>query len=289
MSRWFRYYGDALNDPKVQRLSGDLFKAWVNLLCLASQSEGKINSLSDAAFALRLPEAKAGAVVAQLARNGLMDPVTGGYFEPHNWGERQYKTDVTDPTNAKRQKRYRERHAVTVNTVTVTDTRADTEQIQIDDGEDAGARGEISRQAFATSEKLISIFGFDREFIPPGWCGAPRWVQKCLNEGIPEDVIISSAEGVKGRKRDGPPESFIYLEKPLARDWARQRNPLPTVQITPETINDTASTRQGRGGISPITAALDRFIATGEGSCREAIDGGEIRETPPRLLSHRGG
>ena len=31
MTRWFRAYDDALNDPKVQRLPGELFKAWFKL------------------------------------------------------------------------------------------------------------------------------------------------------------------------------------------------------------------------------------------------------------------
>jgi len=34
MSQWFRMYAEVLDDPKVQRLSGDEFKAWVNILCL---------------------------------------------------------------------------------------------------------------------------------------------------------------------------------------------------------------------------------------------------------------
>ena len=36
--KWFRFYHDAIDDPKVQRLPGDVFKFWVNLLCLASRS-----------------------------------------------------------------------------------------------------------------------------------------------------------------------------------------------------------------------------------------------------------
>lgn len=138
MSRWFRYYDDALNDPKVQRLSGDMFKAWVNLLCVASKNGGEIPSLAEAAFSLRLPETKTGAIVADLAKRELLDPVEGGYFRPHNWGKRQYKTDVTDPTNAERQKRFRDRHRNTV--TTVTDKRPDTEQIQSQNTEQTEAK-----------------------------------------------------------------------------------------------------------------------------------------------------
>ena len=54
MSRWFRYYDEALDDPKVQRLSGDLFKVWVNLLSLASKNDGKLPSADDISFRLRI-------------------------------------------------------------------------------------------------------------------------------------------------------------------------------------------------------------------------------------------
>ena len=33
MSRWFRLHDEILDDPKVQRLSGDDFKAWVKSCC----------------------------------------------------------------------------------------------------------------------------------------------------------------------------------------------------------------------------------------------------------------
>jgi hypothetical protein len=46
-ARWFRFYDDALNDPKVQKLSGDLFKAWVNILCLASKHGGELPAVND--------------------------------------------------------------------------------------------------------------------------------------------------------------------------------------------------------------------------------------------------
>lgn len=103
--RWFRYYEEALNDPKVQKLTGDLFKAWVNLLCLASRSGGSIPSLSDVAFALRVPESKAAIIMTELSSAGLFDAVPGNYFEPHNWCSRQYKSDVSTD----RVKRFRKR------------------------------------------------------------------------------------------------------------------------------------------------------------------------------------
>lgn len=107
MSRWFRFYSEALNDPKVQRLGPDLFKAWVNLMCLAAQNNGEVKSCGEAAFALRLNEQRAAAIVTELAVAGLLDKVEDGYYAPHNWKGRQYLSD----SSAERVKRHRERRS----------------------------------------------------------------------------------------------------------------------------------------------------------------------------------
>lgn len=128
MSRWFRFYDDAINDPKVLRLSDALFRAWMTLLCIASKYDGVLPPTSDIALMLRVKVTKVAEWLAALTAAGLIDN-NDGVFAPHNWNARQYKSDVTDPTAALRQKAYRERIKNRNATVTVTDTRADTEQI----------------------------------------------------------------------------------------------------------------------------------------------------------------
>ncbi len=134
MSRWFRFYDDAMNDPKVQRLPGEKFKAWVNMLCLASKNNGSLPTLADIAFSLRMSEEKVSSLLDEFCASLLLDPIelvdAPMSYEPHNWNARQYKSDVTDPTAAKRQKAYRDRNADRNATVTVTAPRTDTEQIQ---------------------------------------------------------------------------------------------------------------------------------------------------------------
>lgn len=93
--KWFRFYHDALDDPKVQRLPGDTFKFWVNLLCLASRSEERgliVKSIEDIAFDLRVRDDEAAAMLADLIARGLIDEHVEG-LEPHNWGKRQFKSD----------------------------------------------------------------------------------------------------------------------------------------------------------------------------------------------------
>lgn len=104
MARWFRYYEDALDDPKVQRLPGELFKAWVNLLSLASRHNGVLPPLSDISFALRKSERDSEKTVAALVAAKLLDKTAAG-IEPHNWTGRQY---VSDSPN-ERVKKYRDK------------------------------------------------------------------------------------------------------------------------------------------------------------------------------------
>ena len=93
--KWFRLYSSVLQDPKVQRLSPALFKHWVNLLCLANESEprGLLPCLDDIAFALRIKPSEAAAMMTQLRRAGLVDQTSDGRDFPHNWPQRQRKSD----------------------------------------------------------------------------------------------------------------------------------------------------------------------------------------------------
>jgi hypothetical protein len=114
MSNWFRMYESTLNDPTLQRLPGDKFKAWVNLNCIASIHDGALPPVADLAFLLRpMAEDKIKALLAEFHQKGLLDPVEapGGAicYAPCRWSERQYRSDVTDPTAAARMQRYRDR------------------------------------------------------------------------------------------------------------------------------------------------------------------------------------
>jgi len=103
MNRWFRFYDDAVNDPKVQMLPSDLFKAWVNLLCVASKNNGWLPATDAIAYVLRMPEKKIVDLIDELLQRSLLDDYDGR-LTPHNWCNRQHKSDVS--TN--RVKRFRE-------------------------------------------------------------------------------------------------------------------------------------------------------------------------------------
>lgn len=124
MSRWFRVYDDMVDDPKVQRLAPPLFKALVNLWCLASQNAGNLPSMDAIAFKLRTSVEKTQKILEKLRDAGLLDGDESD-SRPHNWDSRQFKSDQSN----ERVKRYRERqrNVTPIVTQAVTETPPETE------------------------------------------------------------------------------------------------------------------------------------------------------------------
>lgn len=87
--RWFRVYVGLVDDPKVQRLPPPTFRALVNLWCLAAANGGRLPSLGDIAFKLRMSVAATRQLLALLIATKLLDQHDGG-ISPHNWGGRQF-------------------------------------------------------------------------------------------------------------------------------------------------------------------------------------------------------
>lgn len=92
---WFRFYNTAPDSPKVLLLTDAQFRAWVILLCLASKLGGTIpDSVGLIAVTLRKTAQKSADTIQVLLSAGLLDKIDGGY-EPHNWAQRQFKSDVS--------------------------------------------------------------------------------------------------------------------------------------------------------------------------------------------------
>ncbi|AFS52754.1 hypothetical protein [Leptospirillum ferriphilum] len=88
-NQWLRLYNGILDDPKVQSLPGEIFKFWINVLCVASKNDGIIR---DIPFYLRMPGTKVWKLMGDLRKAGLIDEVDGVEM-PHNWNGRQYRSD----------------------------------------------------------------------------------------------------------------------------------------------------------------------------------------------------
>ena len=237
MSRWFRYYEEALDDHKVQRLSGDAFKAWVNLLCLASKNGGEILSLEDACFALRLSKTRMAAIITDLAAAELLDKVEGRYFAPHNWAARQYKTDVTDPTNAKRQKRFRQRHCNGPNTVTPTVTVTDTrDRAETEQNRDRNAR---AREVHAKFLETARINPDDPDFF-----GTQHQISAMISRGFtPETILAGTVRAMAGKSKT---PSWPYISKCIESENSDRSAPAKLENSNAKTGN--------------VLAAADRLI-----------------------------
>jgi hypothetical protein len=135
MSRWFRVYDDMIDDPKVQKLSGDMFKALVNLWCLASKNDGYLPPMDEVVFKLRMRADKVAKIIAHLTACGLLDGGDQTEIEPHNWASRQFKSDVSN----ERVKRHRERKCNVTSTVTVTPPETEDRKTEQKDSEPRGS------------------------------------------------------------------------------------------------------------------------------------------------------
>lgn len=124
MSAWFRFYAEVLDDPKIQKLPCETLKTWLNLLCLTAKHDGTLPSCNDISFALRISIQDAETAISEMLKLGLLDR-RGSRLAPHNWDQRQYKSD----TSTDRVKRFRKRKRNVSETADETDqNRTDTEQ-----------------------------------------------------------------------------------------------------------------------------------------------------------------
>lgn len=226
MSRWFRFYTEALNDPKVQRLPGEMFKGWINILSLTADNNGEIPAIEDVAFALRLTVPGALEIMDHLDNCGLLDlDEDTGNFKPHNWNGRQYKHDVS----TERVKQFRKRRETV--SETPTETPPETEQNTETDSE----QKDIWAVAKATRPKAEEYF---EEFwvVYPRREGAnPKAPAKKLflaavKAGDDPQAIIDGARRCAERDKDKIgtpyiPQAVKWLRDKRWQDYATATNP----------------------------------------------------------------
>jgi hypothetical protein len=148
---WFRMYHELLDDPKAQRLSGELFKFWINTLCLACRNRGTIPSADDVAFALRMSVHDAQGHISTLIDTGLVDIMPDRRLRPHNWDLRQFVSDTKDPTVADRMRRFRKR-SKRARTVTPTVTKTVTPCVTASDSVSVSESEYTNYQCYSSQE-----------------------------------------------------------------------------------------------------------------------------------------
>jgi len=221
--RWFRFYDAVLDDPKVQRLTPEQFRFWVNLLCLASRYDGQLPKPEEAAFSLRMTPEQYGPMLRELVQLGLFDRC-GATWEPHNWAFRQFKSDVSND----RVRRYRERKRNADCNVTVTPSETDTETEA-----DTEQKVEESGAAAPTPTKRGTR-------LPEDWAVSESGRAFATSNGLDADKVAEAfcdywraATGATSRKLD-----WDAAFRTWCRRQAENRRPAPAGSVPAESWNE---------------------------------------------------
>lgn len=123
MSRWWRAYEEAVDDPKLIALTDEQHRFWFNILCIFSAFGGSLPPVSVLKIKMRMQERKVERLLADLIGMGLLDD-DNGLITPHNWSGRQYKSD----TSTQRVKRFRNAKRNVSGNVSETPPETETEK-----------------------------------------------------------------------------------------------------------------------------------------------------------------
>ena len=250
--RWFRFYDGALDDPKVQRLPPELFKAWVNLLCVASRNNGNVTcNVTDISFMLRTTGDTAREQIAALVEAGLLDEIEGGWT-PHNWHGRQFSSD----SSAERVKRHREKQRngdVTLHeplqkrpddrySNVPEQNRADTEQNR--------AEVEGARSRAPTATRLPDGWEPDPDLL--AWAATAEPGVDAKREAEKFRDYWRAASGANARKRDWAAAWRTWIRR--AAEIQSVRPPPPRAQAR------DGPPRSSGGGMASISEAGEAFL-----------------------------
>lgn len=209
--QWFRFYHEALDDPKVQTLDAETFRDWINLLCLCCRMDGELpKTVEQIAFVLRRSPDACSTVLSRLADAGLLDRRNGGangmHYVIHSWDKRQYKSD----TSTDRVKRYRERFKTV--SETVTETAPDTEtETDINNKKNNSplppSRGMLAQRKQIASEEFDLFWEAYPKKVNKG--AAQKAWRSAIKKAGAEDIIAAV-------KRYGWPDDKQFIPHPAS-------------------------------------------------------------------------
>jgi len=247
MSRWFRFYDEVLDDPKVQQLPDALYRRWTDFLCVASRNDGHIPG--DAAalgFVIRQPAGKVKTAINALTQAGLLDKDGDGYT-PHGWQARQYSSD----SSAERMRRHRQRKRdddVTSHPPS-HDPSPPPSRSRTSDGAEQN-RTEQSRtettaaaavpvaetasaeadQRHALGQRVLEAAKID----PARWLGTWGLISAWQAAGYdPELDILPTIRAVAARDGYEPPRSLKYFTDAIERAWRERCLDIPAALQRP--------------------------------------------------------
>lgn len=199
MSRWFRFYDDAINDPKILKLPEASRWHWTALLCIASKHEGFLPATDDVALMLRVKPAIAATIITAMKQAGLLD-LEDGKYTPHNWSGRQYKSD----TSTDRVKRFRNGKRNVTEAVTETPPEAESEQIQ----SRADTRDDLQKRVGDFRQAIVRTYAECNSPALPDTSRAQLW----LTQGYDPEICLAVIASIVPKK---PNVSLGYFENAI--------------------------------------------------------------------------
>lgn len=255
MSRWWRAYDEAVDDPKLIALTDRQFRAWFNLCCITSQTGGTLPDVKIVAIKLRVKPDRAQAIMAELGDLGLIDKSEDGVSTMHNWNGRQYKSDVSTT----RVKRFRNGKRNVSETPPETENR-DRSRDSVADATGADAPVDHRKRLFDEGlPKLARMTGKG-----PDACRS--FVGKCLKAAGDDAITVLGLIEDAERNQAVDPTSWIV---------ARLKNNQPSQGNSNgrRTVHDAADDLLAR------VRALDEPAPR---SLRDGTGEGPVRLLPPR-------
>lgn len=166
---WFRMYHAVLGDPKVHRLTIVRRWRWVEVLCIASAAKqrGKLPSIADMAFHMRIKECEAESIIADLIRVGLVDQLTDDKgLSVHDWDEHQKPSDGS--ADRVRAHRDRSRNVTSNGPVTLHETLPSRDSNVLDSDTDTEREENTPLKPPRGGTRCSS-------FAPPDWVPRQDW------------------------------------------------------------------------------------------------------------------
>lgn len=217
MTHWWRAYDDAINHPKLLRLSDAMHRAWFTLQCIASANGGRLPPADDIATSLRVKPARVRTWIEALRVAGLMDE-EAGVFTPHNWHARQFKSDVSTERVQRFRNKQRNVSKRFHETAPEAEAETDTEQSRAD--APAAVDEDLKRKAQALGAGISAHF-LSRQYPVPDLARCEHW----LREGFATGTVLAAIEVVL--KRGKPISTLEYFDGAIRDQHAKA----PSLQV----------------------------------------------------------
>jgi len=259
---WFRVYDEALDDPRLQRLPASLFRAWFNVLCVASRNGGVLPELADLAWMLRTRAAPLSRRLDALKAAGLLDE-TDGQLRPVEWEKRQFvrqdAQDGQEPLSpAERTRRWREKLARDAGNVTACDVRDVTVTPIEEKQKEEDSHTAPAARASDDFEKFFEWFP-KRDGDNPEGPARAAW-SKALGKGADSALLIVGAKAYAATVAGREPKYIASAARWLGEERWRGAAPpkgAPGVWIkqgSPEWVPWSDHWRATKGKSPPVDA-----------------------------------